>query len=97
MKLVQSAQNYLAILGICSNQSLSNWNFFVAELIITMRFCTDLGFIIFEAKTFREYTYITLFASTTVMAAACFTIFATKKAHFFKMIEIVEQLIEKSE
>lgn len=97
MKLLQSTQNYLAILGISSNQSLANVNFFVADFISIVRASLEWIYIICQAKTFREYTYGILYASTTTMAAVCFTIFATKKMHLFKMIEISEELIEKSE
>lgn len=97
MKLFQSALNYFSMLGIRSNQSFANVNLFIAEIIFITQVSADCVFIIFEAKTFRQYTYILFFMSTTVMAVACFTIFATKRVHLFQMIDITEEIVEKSE
>lgn len=95
MKLFQSAQRYLAMMGIRLNQNLANVNFFMAEILIATQFCFGCVFVIFKANTFREYAYIHF--STQIMAIACFTIFAAKRKHFFNIIDIAEELTEKSE
>lgn len=97
MKLVQSAQSYLTMLGMNPNQRLVNVNFFVAELIIATNVTLNWLFLIYEANTFREYTNAIFLTSTITIAAVCFTIFATESEHIFNMINIGEKLIEKSE
>lgn len=97
MKLLQFPQKYLAMLGISPNQSLSNVKHFMAEFNNIYHFISSSLFLIYIANTFQEYTYTTFFAATTAMVAACFTIFATKRHHVFKMIDIAEELVEKSE
>lgn len=97
MKLLQSTLSYLAMLGISSHQSLANVKHVVAELNNIIHLCSACISLFHVAKTFREFTYTTFFVATTAMIAACFTIFATKRHHVFKMIDIAEELIEKSE
>lgn len=97
VKLGQATLSYLAMLGISSKQSLANVKYVAAELILISHPCWDCAFFINEAKTFREYTYSIFFFSTTSMVAACFTILATKRKHIFKLVEIGEKLVEKSE
>lgn len=97
MEVVESTLNHFAILGIRSNQSLTNVNFFMIELIFILQICSNCIFLIFVADTFREYTYGMFFASSNVMVTSIFTIFAIKRTHFFKMIDIVEEMVEKSE
>lgn len=97
MKFLESSQNFFAMLGISSNQSLMNVNFFMVEFIGIGRVCSDLAFLIYDANSFREYTYSAFYISTATMADACFTILAIKRAHMFNIIEFGEKLIEKSE
>lgn len=97
MKILQSPQKYLAMLGVSSNQSLKNVNFFVAAILCSVRAFFDSMYLVCVANTFREYTYGTLYSSSTMMAAVCFTMFAANKKHLFKLITIGEELIENSE
>lgn len=97
MKLAQSTKNYFAMLGISSDQSLANVTFFMVELIFVVHDCFSWGYLIYEANTFREYTYGLFYITTMAMVAACFTIYAIKKIHLFKMFDLGEELIEKSE
>lgn len=96
MKLDQATLSHLAILDISANENLLNVKHFIAKFILISDACGAWHFLFHEAKTFHEYTYITFFVSTKTMSAACFTIFATKKRHIFKLIDIAEELIEKS-
>lgn len=97
MKLLQSSQKHLAMLGISSNQNLTNLKHFIAELNNISHFGSSCAFLLYEVNSFSEYTYATFFAATTGMIAACFSIFAIERHHIFKMIDIGEELIEKSE
>lgn len=96
MKLIQSAQDCLAMLGLSSNQSLFNLKFLMAEFFMFANVGCNWLFIIYEANTFREYTNSSFLTSTYTMAAICFTIFAKERKHIFKMIEIGTELFEKS-
>lgn len=97
MKLLQSALNYFAMLGIRPNKSLKNVNFFMAEFVFIMHDWISWAFIIYEANIFREYTYALFFNINLSVAAVCLTIFAVKRQHVFNMIDFGEELIEKSE
>lgn len=96
MKLLQSVQDYLAMLGLSSNQSLFNVKFFTAEFFMFANVGCNWLSIIYEANTFREYANSSFLTSTYIMAAICFTIFAKERNHIFKMIEIGTKLLEKS-
>lgn len=97
MKLLRSTQRYMAILGIYRNRNLLNVKFLMPEIIFFTYVLQNWLFLTFVASTFREYTNSIFLTSTDTMAAACFTIFATKKGHIFKMIDIGKELIKKSE
>lgn len=96
MKILQSAQFFLDILGIRPKQSLANVNFFMVEFSFCTTVTSSLLFLIYEAKTFYEYTLAIFESSTYAMAAMCFTILAKEKRRLFKTIDLVEEIIEKS-
>lgn len=96
MKIIQTGQRLLAILGINPNQSLANVKFFIAMIV----YATDVSgqLILFhEANTFFEYANSIFLTSTITMAAVCFIITASIKALVFTAIDLFEKLIEKSE
>lgn len=97
MKVAQSAQNYLAMLGIRRNQNLANVNFLLAELIFFTTVGSELLFLLCEANTFREYTLGIFWISTHSMVAACFTLLGKSRDHIFKMVDLGEEIIEMSE
>lgn len=97
MKVLQSAQNYLAMMGIRQNQSLANVNFFLAEFLFFTNVASNVLFLIYDANTFREYTTAIFMISTFTMVAVCFTLFAKESGRTFKMIDLGEELLKKSE
>lgn len=96
MEVLQSLQNYLALLGLDLNQSLFNVKFFMAEFFMFTNIGCNWLFIIFEANTFREYANSSFLNSTYTMAAICFTIFAVERKHVIKITEIGTELLEES-
>lgn len=97
MKIAQTAQDCLAMLGIRRNQNLANVNFLVTELIFFTTVASELCFLFNEAYTFREYTLVIFWTSTYSMAAVCFTLVGKCRVHIFKMIDLGEEIIEMSE
>lgn len=56
MKLFQTVQKNFAILGIARERSKTNRKLVVTWLILSLAVAAGAAFIVFEAKTFEEYT-----------------------------------------
>lgn len=97
MKIIEAGQKYLAMLGICSNQSLKNVKFLSAIFFNIENVSGNLAFLFYEASTFYEYANSTFLASTIIMAAICFVIVASNKSIIFPTIDLGNDLVEKSE
>lgn len=97
MKVAESGQKYLAMLGIGPNQSLKNAKFLSAIFFNVENVSGNLAFLFYEANTFSEYTNSTFLATTITMAAICFVIIASKKSLIFATIHLGNDLVEKSE
>lgn len=97
MKIIQSGQKYLAMLGIGPNQSLKNVKFLSAISFYVENISGNLAFLFYEANTFYEYANSTFLATTITTAAICFVIVASNKQLIFASIDLGNDLVEKSE
>lgn len=97
MKLFQSTQNMLALLGMSSNKRQFNGTL----LIIILSFVTLISFYVTFlaniAQTFKEYTdNINLTTSTSVINVG-FVVLVFKKKAIIELIDSLEELIDTSE
>lgn len=67
------------------------------QFFTNLNLISSCGFILYDVENFQECTYATFFGVTTTMITACFSIFASESKYVFKVIDIAEELIEKSE
>lgn len=96
MKYMQSSKSYLAMVGICRNKNLMNVNFLMTEINILAFALQNWLSLIFECSSFRDYTNSIFMTSTITMIAVCFTQYATKGKSIFKVIDILDEIFEKS-
>lgn len=97
MKLAESGQKCLAMLGIAPNQSLKNTKFLSALFFNVENVSGNLAFLFYEANEFSEYANSTFLATTITMAAICLVIMAWNKTSIFATFDFGEKLIRESE
>lgn len=97
MKLFQTGQKYMAMMGIYPTQSLINVNFFLTIFASAINIIANWAFLVFEASSFREYTNSIFITSTITMIVMCEIYFTLKKSRIFAVIALCENQIAKSE
>lgn len=97
MKIIQSGQKYLEILGVSPNQSLVNVNFFLTIIVIATDVGENLIFIFHEADTFLEYANNIFVTTTVTMIAIGFVIGSVKIKRVCALIDLAEKRIEQRE
>lgn len=98
VKLMQVAQqNCELILGIGLNRKRLNANVLIISFIIWSAALSDVLFLYFEAKTFREYTESVFVTTTMITIGTCFTIIVVMKDVLFNLINFVESIANTSE
>lgn len=84
MKLFQTVQEDLWLLGLRSNQSRKNRELAKTWLILILATVCGIAFLLFEAKTFQEYTMSLYITSSIVILDASLTVMILKKEAFLK-------------
>lgn len=97
MKLFQSGQKYLSILGVSPSESLINVKFVTVIFAKAIDISLNVIFPIFEASSFHEYTNSIFLTSTVTMVSVCFVLSVLKISNFFALIDLFEKCFERSE
>lgn len=100
MKFFQSIQEYFAIMGINSSQSVDVHPFNRSNLITLLIFCmlviTSNKFLLFEAKYFEEYIDSFYLTCTGTLAAINFVVIIWKMTKVFEFIKGLESVVHRS-
>lgn len=97
MKFYRETQRTFAILGLSSNQKTINGRMLMAFTSYWLDNTLNCIFIYREANSFSEYADSAFITSTTTMFALMYTIMVIKWEKVTKLINGVNELVEKSE
>lgn len=102
MKLFQSIQLNLAVLGIFPNHSMQTQYGFNVKIFKVAFFQGLYGilsclFFVYEAHTFREYTDTIYMTSATIMVMLYFLILLVKRTKFFEFVNRFEKFVNDRE
>lgn len=97
MKLFQTVQKNFAVLGIGRGRSKTNRKLVFTWLILSLTVAAGTAFIVFEAKTFEEYTSDLYTTSGDAVVASMFIIMVIKMDRLFELIDMIEQAVDESE
>lgn len=95
MKLFQTVQKNFAVLGIGRGRSKTNRKLVFTWLILSLTVAAGTAFIVFEAKTFEEYTSDLYTTSGDAVVASMFMVI--KMDRLFELIDMIEQAVDESE
>ena len=96
MKLFQSTQKYLAHTGLSRGQSVLNTKLLTVFAVYWLTTISTGVFFIYEANTFKEYTYSFLCTSGFVTETIVFMIGVVKMPKFFQLFDTAEMIVECS-
>lgn len=101
IQIFQSTKEYLAILGITSNLMVQTYPFnrkiLIGYLILGVALICNLVFVIFEKKTFWEFTQSIYFSSDALVCTLGFTVLVFRLSTLFEAIVTLESAINASE
>lgn len=104
MRLLQSIQKYIGIIGIHSqrlnpNNQKSEWNWKIIAFFICMgqMFLSSIGFLLIHAKTAAEYGFSFCAALNGFVAIVLVSIFSWKYESKIKLVQRFEEFIHRSE
>lgn len=100
MKIFQSAEKRLAVLGLTPNQSLKthpfNRKILVGSLVFAVSILTQFAFLFRFAHTFMEYTASAYLIANTVSTTVCFVAIIFNMRKLFDIIVGFEQIVNMS-
>lgn len=97
MKLLQSGQHYLALLGIEPSGKFVNAKSVFATFVFFTNIGLNAAYLFYEANTFIEYANSIFLTATVTMVAIIFVIAVFHGPIAFVIIDLFEKLVEKSE
>lgn len=100
MRLFESIEQYLLIIGIKSNQTIQNYRLNVRNLTILFVFGISIGcdvfYTIYEAENFQQYNISLFITSTLLCILICFTNLIWNMAKIFEIFNSIEDTVNKS-
>lgn len=100
MKIFQSIEDNLAILGISSYQSIQvqpfNTRNVTTLLVFGLSVISNCVFLFHVADSFMEYTKCVYVVSTLITSFICFAHLVLKMPKLFEFIKNFEQIVEES-
>lgn len=100
MRLFESIEQYLLIIGINSNQANQKNHLNVRNSTILLVFgiaiASDVSYAIYAAKTFQEYSISLYITSTLACTLICFAKFIWSMSDVFEVFNTIENIIDKS-
>lgn len=91
MKILEPNQAYFGTVGITRHQSMQWQPFNAKNLLESLKFCSSVvssvGFLVYEANTFNEYTESVYCLSADIVVVIIFLMFIWSSEDFFAFID----------
>lgn len=97
MKIFRKFQRILKTLGLAPNQSRTNEKLVMTWLILSLGTIAGAIFLVFEAKTFQEYTNGIYTTSAGTVVTTIFTTMILKMEKLLRLIDNFDKTIVESE
>lgn len=97
MKILRQVQNYLAIYGIGSHQQPFNSRNILAIFVFGIGVVLSCVHLLYEVKTFQEYTESIFTAIASIAATSNFIYIVSKMCQLYECFDDAEQTINERE